>query len=226
MKNYFLLLIAFATPQFLFPQCTVSIPANAVVVNNDTTVGMVNQIWWVCSGDTLNGSGVYNTYYVESGGALDMSGIEKIVYLKSGASINCSGIDDTIYYEPGAIINCSGNHVDIPCSQIVFDYSNAPVPGCNATSIGTVNPLNNSLHVSPNPASNQLQVKFSSSKGGVASLLVRNVLGEIILISADNIKIGENVFDVNISGLANGIYAIIIIHNGVTYTIKTTVNHS
>lgn len=220
-----LILTMLANCQLAIAQCFVTIPANAVVVNNDTTVGMVNQYWWVCSGDTLNGSGVYNTYYVESGGSLDMSGIEKIVYLKSGASIDCSGIDDTIYYESGAIINCSGNHVDIPCSQIIFDYSNAPSPGCDVTSTSDINMLGKELKVSPNPASDQLRISFTSSKAGVGKLITRNTLGQTVLSSSYNLKIGKNRIVIDATGLPNGIYFLRLSAEGLTSSTKINVTH-
>jgi len=131
-------------------QCTVSIPPNAVVIDHDTTLGMVSSIYWVCSGDSLHGSGVDNIYFVEPGGVLDMSGINKIVYLKSGASIICSGLGDTIYYETGAIINCSGSHVDSLCAQLIFDYTDAPPNGCVLTGMGEQKAAN-IIEVYPNP---------------------------------------------------------------------------
>lgn len=203
MKKYFLLATICCVFNFskLFSQCNVAIPPNAVVINNDTTIGMVNQIFWVCSGDTLSGSGVDNVYYVEPGGALDMSGIHKIAYLKAGASINCSGIDDTIYYEAGAIISCSGNHVDILCSQIIFNYSNAPANGCATTGIQEAS-VSASISFYPNPVKDNLYLTGTGLEQDGFKIEITDLNGRMLL--EKSAPIPEKML--NVSFLQPGIY--------------------
>lgn len=184
-----------------FAQCNVSIPSNAIVVDTTLTYGGSNMFFWICgAGDTLNGSGVNMTYYVESGGVLNLSGIEKIVYLKDGATINCSGIDDTIYYEPGAIIFCSGNGVLIPCTTILFDYSNGPPNGCFSSTSINENTAENDFHVFPNPVNQILNIRYNGKK----ALEIYDIQGKLIT------QINNPVMDIQIttdvSYLAPGVY--------------------
>lgn len=205
-------IIFFLTPALLgfvssYSQCVFAIPSNAIIIDSTTTLGMVNNVYWVCSGDTLNGSGVHNTYFVESGGALDMSGTEKTVYLKSGASINCSGIDDTIYYETGAIISCSGNHVDKFCSQIIFDYTNAPQGGCLTTGLSGNSVTDSKVGFSPNPFSDETTVSFVSGRNQRGRILIYGLAGNLIKEFAEYSFVrGENRLLLSMSELQNGMY--------------------
>ena len=181
-------------------QCTVAIPKYAIVINTTTTIAAIADTFWVCSGDTLNGSGVDNVYYVESGGALDMSGFHKTVYLKAGASINCSGIDDTIYHEAGAIISCSGNHFDSLCTQLVFDYTDAPANGCLPT--GVQNFVSNETEIIfQNPVKEKISFRTKNS----TSIVIFNAVGKNVLKNNFNSSAKEKV-DIDVSSLASGIY--------------------
>lgn len=206
-------------------QCTVSIPPTAIIINQDTTLSMVNGIYWVCSGDTLNGSGFNNTYFVESGGALAMSGIEKIVYLKSGASINCSGIDDTIYYETGAIISCSGNPVSILCNQIIFDYSNAPQGGCATTNLSHITYFENKISASPNPFSEKTTLEFYFPKNETASVLIYDITGKVVQeLAMQNFSQGKNIFLIDMVEMKSGLYVVELKSNQGVKRIKLIKN--
>ncbi len=203
-KSFACTLLLLILQSKLYAQCTVAIPKWATVVNTNITVAAVADTFWVCSGDTLFGSGVDNVYYVESGGALDMSGIHKTVYLKAGASINCSGIDDTVYYEPGAIISCSGNHFDSLCTQLVFDYSQAPANGCVPTSVAPQLPLTNNevLQCLPNPVMDELNISGYILKDGVAEIKIFNLVGKEIFST----RLTTSDFKLHLNHLPIGIY--------------------
>lgn len=209
-KRCFVLLVLFSILKFNSrAQCIVSIPPAAIIINQDTTLGMVNGIYWVCSGDTLNGSGFHNTYFVESGGALSMSGVEKVVYLKSGASINCSGIDDTIYYEAGAIISCSGIPVTVLCNQVIFDYTNAPQGGCVTTGFPVQAVDENKISASPNPVTEKTTLQFYLQKNEKVSVLIYDITGKIVKEFKDqNFSQGKNLFLIDMKEMKSGLYVL------------------
>lgn len=69
-----------------------------------------------------------------------------------------------------------------------------------------VNSKTFNLNASPNPASHKTTLKFNVNDVSSARLKVYNLLGEAIIDSSIETKIGENVYDLNLDGLSNGIY--------------------
>lgn len=108
-------------------QCNVAIPASATPVTSPQGLAGSDYHMWVC--DSLSHSGFDHFFYIESGGYTSGSGIGITSWLKSGGEYASGGIDDTVYYEPGAIFTTTPD-VMIACPAIVFDYTNAPTPGC------------------------------------------------------------------------------------------------
>jgi Secretion system C-terminal sorting domain len=199
MKNKLLMLAWVGFPLLVGAQCTVAIPANATVINQDSLFSGINEHFWVCTGDTLGGSGYRNSYYVEIGGAIsNMSGIEKKVYLKSGAYMNTSGIDDTVYYEAGAVIVGSG-HVGILCSSIVFDYTNAPAGGCVVTDVHA-QVATNDITVYPNPVTNLLTIE--SSGKNIRAVRIFDMTGKEIQRKTYN----QKAIGLDITDFDSGIY--------------------
>jgi hypothetical protein len=145
-------------------QFTVAIPPNAIVVNSTQGSSGVDKVFWICENDTLTGSGVDMTYFLEKGASFSGSGISKNAYMKTLSSIGGSGIDDSIWHEPGANMMLNPAY-DSLCTAVVFDYTDAPVPGCPATTglAGDARVIR--INVYPNPATDR--VTLESTDAGV-----------------------------------------------------------
>src|SRR5215217_2261949 len=115
-------------------QCTPAVPNNAVVVNfTDTINGGFDPIW-VCSGDTIHSDGGFHNIFLESGSVMTTGGGIDTIYLKSGASFFMNGGIHVIFYVNDFDLNLNGGiPYTFSCSDLAFDYTNAPANGCSVT---------------------------------------------------------------------------------------------
>ena len=118
------------------PVCDFTIPAEAVIISENQVTTDSENIYWVCAGDTLTLTGHSNTVYLEPGAALQAGAGAwfTTVYVREGAVFNgFIAIFNTLYIEPGSVIENPGpGFSGISCDSIRFDYSVAPLGGCNA----------------------------------------------------------------------------------------------
>ena len=104
---------------------------------------------WVCPNQTLQTDGGIMKIYLESGATMITGGGIDTVYAKTGSTITMTGGIHVIYHEPGVTLNMNGGIPTLyPCSNLVFDYSLAPVNGCApvltcnlSVSLGVGNPI-------------------------------------------------------------------------------------
>jgi type IX secretion system substrate protein/PKD domain-containing protein len=113
-----------------FSQCQIAIPANVIVVDTNSGASGFDKHFWVC--DTLGVSGFNHFFYIENGGYVSGSGFEHKAFVKAGGEYSMNGVDDTVYYEAGAILS-NTPAVAILCTDIIFDYTNAPASNCIIT---------------------------------------------------------------------------------------------
>jgi hypothetical protein len=112
--------------------CEFAIPANAEVVNGDTSRTDDGAVLWVCRNNTLSYSGDGATIYLEQRADLVINGTGNTIYAVTGAAIHNFG-DANAYTvgDPGDVVD----EADVPatveeCPNLHFDYSAAPAPGC------------------------------------------------------------------------------------------------
>lgn len=132
MKSKLLTTILFTFISFYGKsQCNPHVPANAAVVNADTTVNGAFDPLWVCSGIHLVSDGGFHNIFLEPGASMTTGGGIDTIYVKNGASFYMNGGIHVIYYENSNDVQIAGG---IPtqyfCPVLTFDYTNAPSNGC------------------------------------------------------------------------------------------------
>lgn len=75
----------------------------------------------------------------------------------------------------------------------------------------------------PNPASNSVNVTFSSEESGEALVTVMNIMGQTVMSEVAAINEGYNKLNLGISNLKSGVYMINIKTNRGTSTQKLIV---
>jgi dienelactone hydrolase len=90
--------------------------------------------------------------------------------------------------------------------------------GCAVNSINTiVNAKNVELY--PNPASETIAVKYTTSKTLATAINVYNITGRLLL-STTNMGVGATVSNVSVAYLTNGVYTVVISNDEGTNSIK------
>lgn len=199
-----LILLLLLVPTSIRAQCTVAIPPNAIVV--DTTMGSsgVGKSFWICKNDTLTGSGVDMTYFMEQGSSFTGSGIDKNVYMKTLSSISGSGIDDSIWHEAGVNISISNPYTQL-CPVIVFDYADAPVPGC---AIATGTPDSRDVvrvRMYPNPAREYVRIEPGMPGMSLLGISILQLHGPVVY-QGDRVTGGRQ--EIDLSGMSPGTYMV------------------
>lgn len=206
MKNYLTPFLLFALSGKMIAQCNPAIPSNAVVISTTQTTGFGGSQVWVCSGVTETSNGGSNTFFLEVGATIMAGGGSNTIYCPAGATVNVSSGSNIIYYvNPGDLVNPGGGPTLNQCASIVYDYTNAPNPGCSPTT-GIV-PLNSVqlISVFPNPCSGTVTV--SAALADRADLNIYNSLGEEVL----SLTMGSADVMLDVSAFPKGIYFIRIV---------------
>ena len=81
---------------------------------------------------------------------------------------------------------------------------------------GTIEAVLDPIKVQPNPASDKITVSGLSSALKVSSMVVTNMEGKVVR----NVEVSASTVDVNLNGLENGIYFVVVNHSAGTETIK------
>jgi hypothetical protein len=85
-----------------------------------------------------------------------------------------------------------------------------PPPIYTITNVGIseYSEMNAGLNVYPNPAHAAVLVSFLSDNGGTAELSLKNALGQTIRTMSLTTSAGENKIELDLAGLATGIYLV------------------
>ncbi len=82
----------------------------------------------------------------------------------------------------------------------------------------------NALNAWPNPATNQVNVSFTASKSGTATLLLADITGRTILAPVSfAVNMGENTLQQSLAGIAPGTYYIMLSSGGSKVSLMLTV---
>lgn len=146
-----------------FAQCNATIPPTCTVFTaaSGSLAVTLTQIW-VCSGAYPNVSGNYNLIYMEDGATLSLDGDSNVVYSKGNNYIYInpgSDVNGVIHEGTGSNIanNGIGNTL-LPCPTVIFDYTNAPSPGCGGVGIAEQAPTS-SITLQPTAVTDLLRIK-------------------------------------------------------------------
>ncbi len=176
----FLFLISSCVAQ---AQCTFVIPANTVVITNDTVIDcsfIPGENFLVCTGASLTMTGnstCMNHFYMENASVVTFSDslpgapygffsffIKGIAILDFNDDSPVSfGIIDTLIYEPSALLMDTGSifHYTSICPAVIFDYSLLPSSSpCATTEITGVDKQWN-FAISPIPFSDHLDIEIT-----------------------------------------------------------------
>jgi hypothetical protein len=80
-------------------------------------------------------------------------------------------------------------------------------------------------HVYPNPARDAIKVLVAAAEAGDAVVEVFNLNGQLVAASSEAVTAGTNELNMNVSGLANGIYTVKVAMNDRVETLRFTVQH-
>jgi hypothetical protein len=80
-------------------------------------------------------------------------------------------------------------------------------------------------HIYPNPARDAVKVLVSAVEAGDASVQVFNLNGQLVLSASEAIAAGTNELNLNVAGLANGIYTVKVAMSDRVETLRFTVQH-
>jgi len=188
-------------------QYTVAIPPTAIVVDSTAGSSGVGKFFWICAHDTLTGSGVDMTYFMEEGSYFSGSGISKNAYMKTLSYIGGSGIDDSIWYETGAAVMLNPAY-DSLCASIVFDYTDAPVPGCAVPSSVRNDPRIIHVNVYPNPATDFVAVTCTDPGNRIEALALYDERGRRIRVPVSTTAASRKA---GLHGLPSGMFMLEVV---------------
>ena len=157
--------------------CTADIPSNASIINNSVNI-ILPGVYWICNSGNVDALASGSTFFVENGGNLDLSGNNNTIYINTGGTTDVSGEANTIYVAAGANLDVSGsnntifaiNEQDVnnsgsnnildfnSCSNVVFNYANAPAGGCVVTN--TTQIIAAQIQIFPNPSQGTVYLQF------------------------------------------------------------------
>lgn len=204
--------------------CNVSISPNSIVVGTSTTLVSGGEVAWVCSGASLTDQGNADTLFLENNVNCVCNGGGVVIYAKSGSVVTMNGGSEIVYYEPGATINNIGGATLITlCNNIIFDYTNAPVPGCQVTGVNENSEPEN-ITLWPNPTTDILNIIMPDTEdGSFAVIRVYNYLGSGIYYTLASLGSASREIKLDVSGFKKGIYMAVISYGNRRVTKKFTV---
>lgn len=109
-------------------------------------------------------------------------------------------------------------------TNILFDTFNLVVDGNNQVSVNEL--LNREMEISfyPNPVVDQLTIRFNGQMSGSANVSIVDLNGKIVTTEQLN-NIYNGTFSFNAAVLANGIYNVVIEHQGQRFSERIVVAH-
>lgn len=158
-----------------------AVPIDVPGINNLNNAN--NGFIWVCEGIQVEFHGEGNTIYIEDSALVQIfDGDSNVIYVKSKTIISIFSEGNTVYHDIDATVqNVGPNNTIIPCPNLTFDYSEAPVIGCDVnTSLGKVTTASISLlNIYPNPTKGEFTIELDETYSNV-SVKITNQIGQVI----------------------------------------------
>lgn len=163
------------------PDCTYSVPANAIVADSTFSFFVSNRNFWVCESGELTLESNNHKVLIENGGIVHAKKSSAEIYVKSGGTVIVeqgnsnqiwaedgatvtiqAGTCNIVYTDPGTTYTDNGTgtfHGTLTCAPLVIDYTAAPANGCVLTS--SQNPEKvDAIMLFPNPTSGRFEIRY------------------------------------------------------------------
>jgi hypothetical protein len=102
----------------------------------------------------------------------------------------------------------------------IIEWNN-PLRLSNVVAVKIADASQLNMIIAPNPASSNVQVKFSADKNGIASLKVYDAAGKIVLQQQAEVRTGNNSISLdNVTKLNEGVYVVKLATENETYSSK------
>ena len=206
-------LLALAT--YCHGQCTTTIPADAVIVDDASPqfVSGSNLNYWVCqdASETIL-TGNNNHIWIEAGAYVSAGGDYNTIYYRGLVAFGLMGDFNTCYAEnDGPVQNLGQSNAVIICGagQLAYTYDSAPANGCGV--VGVAEEAEAWIGMYPNPTSGELTIETYAATA--MQLRITDLHGRE-LVQRSLARSPRSVVDV--SALASGLYmAWVVTSNGV-----------
>jgi len=217
------LLLCCAPLNRVLSQCTIAIPSDAHVFDSAKTVittGADNAhivgTNWICTGDSIvitSGYGSQTFFLEENAVLLGGGGGSRTVYLKPGALFDAGGGGSQIitYDSASSYINC-GSVYPTYCHPLLFDYTNAPVNGCNIASSVTDLSSKKKMKMFPNPADDFVWIDCTEGQNHNCFLRIYSSTAKEIIEE----RVNQFPFGLKTNSMAEGIYFVMLLDDDAT----------
>lgn len=171
MEKLATLLCTLSLSLFANAQCSVSVPANSTIVDQDATIDDGNGgNYWVCPGvnATFTGLGVF--VFAAEGCTIDLNGTLGVVIAKPNGSVTVAGLNNSVYHDAStSVVDNGSNTYTTLCDAVVF--TSTPTTGCAiGAGVGQhAAPL--TATVFPNPAHDRVTVQVQGARLLAARIL-------------------------------------------------------
>jgi len=215
MTHRLLLAPLLAVATWCYGQCTTTLPADAVIVDDASPqfVGGSNLNYWVCqdASETIF-TGDNNHIWIEAGAYVSAGGDYNTIYYRGLVAFGLMGDFNTCYAEnDGPVQNLGQSNAVIICGagQLAYAYDSVPANGCGV--VGVAEEALAGIGVYPNPTSGELTIVMHAAYA--LQLRITDLHGrELLQRSLD----GSPRSSVDVSALASGLYmAWVVTSNGV-----------
>lgn len=158
--------------------CSEAIPAASTIIDSDGPLNASGTFFWVCGGTNVTFNNTFGIVYVEEDcDVVINSPGGGIYYAKGGGSVTINSPGVQLAYGPGtSVINNAGSGTITACTSMIFDYTNAPLSGCDI-STGTFAYRDHRVDIHPNPSNNVIHL---DDVIGVQAVRILDPMGRII----------------------------------------------
>jgi hypothetical protein len=112
--------------------CTVDIPADAIVVEEDLVSADDGEFYWVCKSSVFSYSGSFSQILVMDGADAVINGVANTTWALNSSNVALFIDPNAITHEPSAAVQdlSTNGAVLNPCTTITVNTASAPTPGC------------------------------------------------------------------------------------------------
>jgi hypothetical protein len=95
----------------------------------------------------------------------------------------------------------------------------------DAVGIETISNSIVGVELYPNPAGNDVNLNIASLNAGTAKVTMINTLGQVVYSTSTSLEIGNNTLNIDVKGMASGVYNVMIDTAQGSTVKKLTVSH-
>lgn len=134
---------------------------------------------------------------------VDGSTVELIAYAggDKGAAVELLKVTGGAHEWPG-----NAGNMDINASLEIWNFFSRYTLDGAVVSVADIQDMAVGIGISPNPTTNLVKLSFYSSNSGQAELVITDLQGRIVSQKELSYKVGNNVFQLDVSSLVGGMY--------------------